>query len=86
VSEPKPLFVDTNAFIAVFDQDDTYHDRATAVIDGIEDGRLQYGPIFTGGQGESPGLDPCLLPTSLGSSARVIVASRKAKESGRITS
>lgn len=47
MSEPKPLFVDTNAFIALFDQDDTYHDRATAVIDGIEDRTLQYGPIFT---------------------------------------
>ena len=47
MSEPKPLFVDTNAFIALFDQDDVYHDRATAVIDRIGDGTLQYGPIFT---------------------------------------
>ena len=47
MSEPKPLFVDTNAFVALFDRDDMYHDRATAVIEGIQDRTLAYGPIFT---------------------------------------
>jgi len=47
VSQPQPLFVDTNAFIALFDRDDTHHDRAKAVIDGIKDQTLPYGPVFT---------------------------------------
>ena len=47
MSQPQPLFVDTNAFIALFDQDDTYHDRAKAVINGIKDQTLSYGPVFT---------------------------------------
>ncbi|MCU4718163.1 type II toxin-antitoxin system VapC family toxin [Halapricum hydrolyticum] len=47
MSEPRPLFVDTNAFVALFDADDVHHDRATSVIDGIRDRNLPYGPIFT---------------------------------------
>jgi predicted nucleic acid-binding protein len=47
VSQPQPLFVDTNAFIALFDRDDVHHDRAKAVIDGIKDQTLPYGPVFT---------------------------------------
>lgn len=47
MSQPRPLFVDTNAFVAIFDEDDDHHEAANAVLDGIEDGRLDYGPIFT---------------------------------------
>lgn len=47
MSQPHPLFVDTNAFVAIFDEDDDHHEAANAVLDGIEDGRLDYGPIFT---------------------------------------
>lgn len=47
MSEPRPLFVDTNAFVAIFDEDDDHHERATAVLDGIADRTLQYGPVFT---------------------------------------
>ena len=42
-----PLFVDTNAFVAAFNADDTHHDAATAVLDGVRDGDLPYGPVFT---------------------------------------
>lgn len=42
-----PLFVDTNAFVALFDRDDEHHEAATAVLDGIREGDLAYGPIFT---------------------------------------
>jgi predicted nucleic acid-binding protein len=47
VSEPRPVFVDTNAFVALFNEDDAHYDRANAVIDGIRDGDLSYGPVFT---------------------------------------
>jgi predicted nucleic acid-binding protein len=47
VTHPRPLFVDTNAFVAIFDEDDDHYERANAVLDGIQDGELAYGPIFT---------------------------------------
>lgn len=47
MTQPRPLFVDTNAFVALFDEDDDHHDRANAVLDGIGDGALPYGPIYT---------------------------------------
>jgi len=43
----QPLFVDTNALVVAFDEDDAHHDRADAILDGIRDGDLPYGPIFT---------------------------------------
>lgn len=47
MSEPKPLFVDTNAFVAIFDEDDSHHERANDVLDGIQERTLPYGPLFT---------------------------------------
>ncbi|WP_247731203.1 type II toxin-antitoxin system VapC family toxin [Halovivax limisalsi] len=42
-----PLFIDTNALVALFDEDDHHHQSATAVFDGIQRGDLRYGPLFT---------------------------------------
>lgn len=47
MSQYQPLFVDTNAFVALFNEDDMYYQRANAVMDGIRDGDLAYGPLFT---------------------------------------
>lgn len=47
MSQPQPMFVDTNAFVALANEDDQYHERADAVRKGIEDGSLPYGPVFT---------------------------------------
>ena len=47
MSRTRPLFVDTNALVAVFNEDDAHHDRANAVLDGIGSGDLSYGPLFT---------------------------------------
>lgn len=47
MSEPKPLFVDTNAFVALFDEDDSHYERANNVLDAIQKRSLQYGPLFT---------------------------------------
>lgn len=47
MSEPKPLFVDTNAFVAIFDEDDNHHERANNVLDAIQERSLSYGPLFT---------------------------------------
>ena len=47
MSEPKPLFVDTNAFVALFDEDDHHYERANRVLDGIQEQSLSYGPLFT---------------------------------------
>ncbi len=42
-----PLFVDTSAFVALFDESDANHDAANAVLAGIRDSGLPYGPVFT---------------------------------------
>ena len=47
MSEPQPLFVDTNAFVALFDEDDSHYERANRVLDAIQDRTLAYGPLFT---------------------------------------
>lgn len=47
MTQPRPLFVDTNALVAVFDEDDDHYESANAVLDGIQAGDLAYGPVFT---------------------------------------
>lgn len=47
MSPPQPLFVDTNAFVALADEDDEHHEAAHAVREGIRTGALDYGPLFT---------------------------------------
>jgi len=42
-----PLFVDTNALVAVFNEDDEHYEAANDVLDGIRSGDLPYGPLFT---------------------------------------
>jgi len=44
---PAPLFIDTAAFFARFNERATEHDRARAVFDDIQSGELQYDPLFT---------------------------------------
>ncbi|WP_255150116.1 type II toxin-antitoxin system VapC family toxin [Halorarius halobius] len=47
MSQARPLFIDTNAFVALYDADDDHHEAANAVMDGIESGDLPYGHVFT---------------------------------------
>lgn len=47
MTRPRPLFVDTNAFVALADEDDDHHEAAHAVRTGIREGHLEYGPLFT---------------------------------------
>lgn len=42
-----PLFVDTGAFYARADADDTHHEEATRLFDGIRSGTLAYRPLYT---------------------------------------
>lgn len=42
-----PLFVDTGAFYARADADDTHHETARRLFDGIRSGDVAYRPIFT---------------------------------------
>ena len=42
-----PLFVDTAAFFARFNERAAEHDRASAVFQAIRTGDLQYDPLFT---------------------------------------
>lgn len=44
---PEPLFVDTAAFFAHFNERATEHDRARDVFRAIRSGELQYDPLFT---------------------------------------
>ena len=44
-----PVFVDTSAWYAIFDEDDGEHARATSVRDAIHAGDLPYRPIYTTG-------------------------------------
>lgn len=46
-SQPDPLFIDTAAFFARFNERATEHDRARAVFRGIRSGKFQYDPLFT---------------------------------------
>lgn len=42
-----PVFVDTGAFYARFDESAIRHDRAAAVFEGIGTGALPYRPVYT---------------------------------------
>lgn len=44
---PVPLFIDTAAFFARFNNRAIEHDRARAVFEGIRSGELPYDPLFT---------------------------------------
>jgi predicted nucleic acid-binding protein len=44
---PVPLFVDTAAFFARFNERTAEHGRARAVFEGIRSGDLPYDPLFT---------------------------------------
>lgn len=44
---PQPLFIDTAAFFARFNERATEHDRARTVFRGIQTGELAYDPLFT---------------------------------------
>lgn len=44
---PEPLFVDTAALFARFNERATEHERARTIFQGIRSGELQYGPLFT---------------------------------------
>jgi len=44
---PRPLFIDTAAFFARFNERATEHDRARTVFRGIRTGKLPYDPLFT---------------------------------------
>lgn len=45
----RPLFIDTGAFFARFNDRDTEHERATAVFEAIGAGDLAYRPLYTSG-------------------------------------
>lgn len=45
--QPAPLFIDTAAFFARFNERTREHERARAIFQGIQSGRLAYGPLFT---------------------------------------
>ncbi|CCQ33782.1 putative ribonuclease VapC protein [Halorhabdus tiamatea SARL4B] len=46
-ASPRPLFIDTAAFFARFNERATEHDRARTVFRGVQTGELAYDPLFT---------------------------------------
>ncbi|WP_123620053.1 type II toxin-antitoxin system VapC family toxin [Halorubrum sp. CSM-61] len=42
-----PVFIDTGAFYARADQNDTHHEETIRFFNGIQTGKLSYRPIFT---------------------------------------
>lgn len=46
-TRPVPLFVDTAAFFARFNERATEHERARSIFRGIQRGDFQYDPLFT---------------------------------------
>ena len=42
-----PLFVDTGALYAIYDEDDEHHGEAENLVEQLQTGELPYGPIFT---------------------------------------
>lgn len=49
-SQPMPLFVDTAAFFARFNERTTEHERARSIFSGIRSGTLDYDPLYTSRQ------------------------------------
>lgn len=49
VEAARPLFIDTGAFFARFNDRDEHHERATAVFEAIAAGDLPYRPLYTSG-------------------------------------
>lgn len=47
MTQPRPLFVDTNAFVAIYDESDDHHERASAVISAEYD--IEH--VFAFGEG-----------------------------------
>lgn len=45
--KPRGLFVDTGAFYARVDADDTHHETATRLFEGIRSGEHRYQPVYT---------------------------------------
>lgn len=43
----RPLFVDTGAFYARADEDDTHHETATDLFEDVRTGDLPYRPLYT---------------------------------------
>jgi len=43
----RPLFVDTGAFYARFDEGSSRHERADAVFEGVGQGKHPYRPLYT---------------------------------------
>lgn len=46
-SKAQPLFIDTGAFYARVDEDDTHHDTATQIFEAVRAGELAYRPLYT---------------------------------------
>lgn len=44
---PVPLFIDTGAFFARFNERSYQHERAQAVFQGIKSRQLEYAPLYT---------------------------------------
>jgi len=44
---PQPLFIDTAAFFARFNERAAEHDRARGVFEGIRSGNINFNPLFT---------------------------------------
>jgi len=47
MSAQAPLFVDTGAFFARFNERDEYHKKASSVFDSIRKGDTGYSPLYT---------------------------------------
>lgn len=45
----QPLFIDTGAFFARFNDHDDNHQRAVAAFDAISTGKMPYRPLYTSG-------------------------------------
>ena len=49
VQRARPLFIDTGAFFARFNNRDAHHESATAVFSAISNGDLAYRSLYTSG-------------------------------------
>jgi predicted nucleic acid-binding protein len=49
VEAARPLFIDTGAFFARFNERDEHHEWAVAIFEAIADGNLPYRPLYTSG-------------------------------------
>lgn len=78
-SGAKPLFVDTGALYARADDDDTHHETAVRVFNGIRHGEMPYRPVYTSQAVLSELATLCLYKLGHADAVRILTSIRESE-------